>query len=204
MGDAIVAALDATMSEAGSAGPPQLQPAGGALRAARLRRLLDPRRGGEVARRQLLAVPDRVLRQPVRLPDRHADADARPGRRQPAAAPSLVDRAADRLGGAVDDAGLLRLLGAADGADLRAHLRRAAAHHHPRHPDPRRDGRLAPPGRGRRRAGRRDRRAAARGTDLQRRPHRGAHRRGLLGDRRRRGAQDRPRGAAAPCCCSTR
>ena len=40
--------------------------------------------------------------------------------------------------------GLLRLLGAAAGADLRADLRRAAAHHHPRDPDPRRDRRLAP------------------------------------------------------------
>ena len=41
---------------------------------------------------------------------------------------------------------LLRLLGAAADADLRADLRFAAADHHPRDPDPRRDRRLAPAG----------------------------------------------------------
>ena len=67
-------------------------------------------------------------------------------RRQPAPAPPLVDAAAHRLRGALHRAGLLRLLGPAAGADLRDHLRGAAAHHAPGHPDPRRARRLAPLG----------------------------------------------------------
>ena len=158
----------------------------------------------KVARRHLLAVPDRVLRQPVRLPDRDADADARPGRRQPPAAPSVVDAAPHRLGGAVDDAGLLRLLGAAAGADLRADLRGAAAHHHPRDPDPRRDRRLAAAGGGGGRAGRGHRRAAARARPTSTAGHVAAlPPRSSRRSPRSSCARSATR-SAARCCCSTR
>ena len=143
----------------------------------------------------LLADPDRLLRQPLRLSHRHADADAGPQRRQPPPAAPVLDGAAHGGDGGLDHLRLLRLQRAADGADLRPDLRRAAAHHHPRHPGPRRDRRLAADGRGLRRAARRPRRASPR----QHRPHRRAcrrpRRRRLLGDRRRHRPQDRPRRA---------
>ena len=91
----------------------------------------------------LLAVPDRLLRQPLRLSRRHGHADARPGRRQPPAAAPVVDALRTVAALLSTTLRVLRLLGAADGADLRADLRGAAPHHHARGPDPRRDRRLA-------------------------------------------------------------
>ena len=158
--------------------------------------LLDPRRGGEGPRRHLLAVPDRVLLDlfgfpivTVMLMHDPVDGNLRP--RHPWW--TLLRTASSVLSTAL---GVLRLLGAADGADLRDHLRGAAADHHARDPDPRRERRLAALGGGRRRAGRRAGGAAARARPTLPPGHLAAlGGGGLLGDRGGGGAQDRRRGA---------